>query len=75
MSGRTLQNDAMIESIRALITEAPALAIGTLLCAPLACLVIASNLAQTSARYRRKRRWRALQDEIRDREKRDRMRL
>lgn len=58
-----------------MITEAPGLAVGTLLCAPLALLVIAANLARTSARFRRKRRWQALQDEIQDRERRDRMRL
>lgn len=65
----------MIDAIYSLITEAPGLAIGTLLCAPLGLLVIASNLARTNARYRRKRHWRALQEEIRQREKRDRMRL
>lgn len=65
----------MIDSIYSLVTEAPGLAIGTLLCAPLAFLVIASNLAQINARYRRKRRWQALQEEIRQRERRDRMRL
>lgn len=65
----------MIDSLHSLITEAPGLAIGTLLCAPLGLLVIAANLARTHARYRRKRRWRALQDEIRQRERRDRMRL
>ena len=64
----------MIDSLHSLATEAPGLAIGTLLCAPLAFLVIVANLARTSARYRRKKRWRALQEEIRQREKRDRMR-